>query len=431
MEENRSFYSPLDRSQIAFIPADLESISENDPSVEPSPGLPRLSGDSHIFKESFRDSYVPSVTSQSIFSEAHPPSSLSSVDELDRLSSLSSGSSCGTNMSYAARYKIVLKLTSREIKLIRESWSMMLNDELSGDNLRTFIRKIVHEIGGLPWVRASGRRTRNNSQNTSLSANSSASSPGSGSPPSPKHASAIPTGNTGAFASSIFCQQFYGNLLYMAPSIEAMFPSIRHQAVSFAGVLTMTVNNLDNLSALEAYLCALGKRHARILSIEPPHFELMGLAFLKTIKDRFGVHCTLELEETWSRLYSYLANSILQFGIDPVLKIDALKNEMVFPVPDVTKGLPSTKSMFQPLQPSALNAHALATQKLRNNSRPENISPLTKPPISSKKSLPISTSNRNISGSALPQQHKKEQQKPKPLGASALKRDSDKDCVIM
>ena len=352
-------------------------------------------------KDGHRDSYVPSVASQSIFSDAQPPSILSSMDELDRLSSVSSGSSCGTNMSYAARYKIVLKLTPREINLIQESWGMMLNDELAGDRLRTFLRKVVHELGALSWVSGTGKSSRK-AQPGLL--HGKISKWGSSFTTGPLPDSDVkPISSSSALASSIFCHQFYGNLLYMEPSIESMFPSIRHQAVAFAGVLTMTVNNLENLSVLEAYLCSMGKRHARILAIEPPHFELMGMAFLKTIKDRFGVHSTLELEETWSRLYSYLANSILQFGIDPVLKIDALKNEMTFPVPDLIKGLPITKSMFQPQQPIPQSSHTSTTQKLRKNSRPENVSPLTKPPISSKKTNATPHApQKNVNSSELP-----------------------------
>lgn len=74
----------------------------------------------------------------------------------------------------------------------------------------------------------------------------------------------------------------------------------------------------------------LGKRHARILGIDPPHFELMGIALLKTFKDRFGVNFSLELERCWARLYTYLANSILQFGIDPVIKNGKVNEEFNF-----------------------------------------------------------------------------------------------------
>ncbi|SCV00026.1 LAME_0G07030g1_1 [Lachancea meyersii CBS 8951] len=418
---SKSFFNPLDRSQIDFIAADRESVTDSEIGIL---GGLKISGEQY----SFRDSFVPSETSQSIFSDAmiRPTTSWSTVDHFDRLSSVSSGSSRGTDMSHGVRYKIVLKLTPREVNLVRSSWAIMLNDELSGDRFRSTIRRLWHDLGSCTW----GSSFRTNRQNpptkvgSSHSVNSHISrgnsSTGTSATSATKSAGAGATAenvSSGAFASSIFCSQFYGNLLYMEPSIEKMFPSIRHQAVAFAGVLTMAVNNLDDLTTLEAYLSSLGKRHSRILSIEPFHFELMGMAFLKTIKERFGYHSTLELEETWSRLYSFLANSILQFGIDPVLKFDVLNNEIIFPVPDLVKGLPTTKS---PLWPSA----------------PESSMP--KPKVTSVNpnaaSIPTptpTTVSRSKTVKKLPQPRNPDSIPARSLYTSSKSRDSDKDCIIM
>ncbi|CEP25146.1 unnamed protein product [Cyberlindnera jadinii] len=135
-------------------------------------------------------------------------------------------------------------------------------------------------------------------------------------------------GNQSSFASSLFCIQFYSNLMAMEPELEKMFPSIKHQAMSFSGVLSTAIINLDHLDKLDDYLNNLGKRHARILGIDPPHFELMGAAFLKTVQDRFGHSLTLAMERCWARLYTYLANSILQGGIDPILRVEKLNSDM-------------------------------------------------------------------------------------------------------
>lgn len=137
------------------------------------------------------------------------------------------------------------------------------------------------------------------------------------------HTASSGSGNS-SIASSLFCLQFYSNLLLMDANLEEMFPSIKHQAVSFAGVLATALHSLESLDRLDDYLSGLGKRHARILGIEKPHFELMGYAFVKTFHDRFGADFTLHLESCWTRLYSYLANKILEFGIDPVLSLDDL-----------------------------------------------------------------------------------------------------------
>lgn len=127
----------------------------------------------------------------------------------------------------------------------------------------------------------------------------------------------------GLGALSMFCLQLYQNLLTMDPELEKSFPSLRHQAVSMAGVMSLAVNSLENLASLDSYLTELGKRHSRILGIEPPQFEMMGEALIQTFVERFGTKFTHELEVLWIKFYMYLANLMLQFGIDPVLNARA------------------------------------------------------------------------------------------------------------
>lgn len=125
-----------------------------------------------------------------------------------------------------------------------------------------------------------------------------------------------------SITATLFCVQFYSNLIAATPELEKMFPSIKHQAISLSGVISTAIVNLDQLDKLDDYLSNLGKRHSRILGIEPEHFELMGAAMLKTFKDRFGAKFTLDLEKCWTRLFTYLSNQLLQMGIDPVMRLD-------------------------------------------------------------------------------------------------------------
>lgn len=108
----------------------------------------------------------------------------------------------------------------------------------------------------------------------------------------------------------------------MDPKLERLFPSIKHQAVAFAGVMSLTISQLENLSTMNDYLEKLGKRHSRILGIEPAMFEMMGEALIQTFHERFGNKFSHDLEILWIKLYLFLANSLLQFGIDPVLKLN-------------------------------------------------------------------------------------------------------------
>lgn len=124
--------------------------------------------------------------------------------------------------------------------------------------------------------------------------------------------------------SSLFCFRFYANVLSVAPDLEVLFPLIKHQAVAFAGVLTMAVTQLDNLSSMDAYLEKLGKTHARIIGVEPEMFDMLAKALVQTFFQRLGLYFTLELEIIWTKLYLYLANAILHFGADPIINDDNL-----------------------------------------------------------------------------------------------------------
>lgn len=208
------------------------------------------------------------------------------------LTKMETNESIDSNYSLQQQFKIELNLSKKEIELIRFTWNKMLLDE-----------PIVKTNSSLPIP---GGFSFNNSHNNQPIMNP------------PKSASTI--------ASSLFCRQLYGNLLSMDGQLERLFPSIKHQAVAFAGVMSFTISQLENLTALNDYLENLGKRHSRILGIEPVMFELMGEALIQTFYERFGTRFTQDLEILWIKLYLYLSNSLLQFGIDPVLKLNKNDN---------------------------------------------------------------------------------------------------------
>lgn len=136
------------------------------------------------------------------------------------------------------------------------------------------------------------------------------------------------TPNCSSVSLSLFCRQLYMNLLARDPELEKMFPSIKHQSISFAGVMTLIVSQLENLSVLQSYFISLAKKHSRVLGIEPPQFELMGEALIQTFKERFGNQFTLELEILWIKVFLFLANSLMQMGIDPVLKPELVEFQL-------------------------------------------------------------------------------------------------------
>lgn len=206
------------------------------------------------------------------------------------LRKVGTNASLDSNLTVQSKFKVQFQLHTREISLLRYTWNKMLVDE-----------EIEHQELSLP---IEGMISVDKGQNKALLVTNTSSSYAS-------------------MALSMFCISFYHTLLSMAPELEVMFPSLKHQASAFASVISLAIANLENLSVLDDYLTKLGNTHARILGIDPPQFELMGEAFIRTFHERFGNKFTHELEVLWIKLYMYIANSLLQHGIDPHLKLES------------------------------------------------------------------------------------------------------------
>ncbi|VVT51384.1 uncharacterized protein SAPINGB_P003078 [Magnusiomyces paraingens] len=131
-----------------------------------------------------------------------------------------------------------------------------------------------------------------------------------------KHEVSKEKANVGT-ASAFFCQQFYENLLGEYPQLSVLFPSIKSQASSMAGILSLVISQLDNLNSVRDVLIALGKRHSRIIGVEVAHYELVGNALLRTLSDRLQDSFSPELENAWIKFFTYITNLMLQAGEDP------------------------------------------------------------------------------------------------------------------
>ncbi|KAL6453636.1 hypothetical protein SBY92_005208 [Candida maltosa Xu316] len=196
------------------------------------------------------------------------------------------------------QYNVKLNLTQKQIDLIRYTWNKMLLEEES--NPTTDMPGFFPANASLAGKKALGKKNTNTRfESTTI-------------------------------ASSLFCRQLYDNIMYKNPELERLFPSIKHQAVSFAGILTLIISQLENLSNLDDYLCKLGKLHSRILNIEAVDFQVMGEALIQTFQERFGKKFTKELENLWIKLYLYLANNLYQNGMDPTLKLTRYESNSSF-----------------------------------------------------------------------------------------------------
>lgn len=179
------------------------------------------------------------------------------------------------------QYRLTMNLTKKEIELLRYTWDVMVKSE----------QEPLQNSFSIPG---------------GFSDEPEASNPRTPSPMDLPEAGRIR-----------FCTRLFMCLLEKAPSLKAQFPLIKHQATAFVGTLTLAISQLEDLSKIEGYLSRLGNRHARILKVEPAHFELLGESLVSTFHEVFGAKFTPELEKLWIRLYLYLANSLIQAGMDP------------------------------------------------------------------------------------------------------------------
>jgi hemoglobin-like flavoprotein len=236
------------------------------------------------------------------------------------------------------KYKISLKLKPNEIELLRKSWAIVTSNETRASDLNALERTISRDSSSVNLkLTQTETNVSNNSigiskMNSNISSNSVSNSTSSPTINNNLNNNTNTTNNNTiglnsssfqSFASFLFCIQFYNNLIGMDPEIERLIPSIRHQASAFAGVISVAIGTLEDLSKMKESLLNLGHLHARILGIDSPYFKIMGEALIKTFQDWFGnspESFPLELEEAWIKLYCFLANSIIQGGIDPIIE---------------------------------------------------------------------------------------------------------------
>lgn len=233
------------------------------------------------------------------------------------------------------RYKVSLHLKPSEIELLRKSWAIVTSTESRASDsiaLEPLSRtsSMGLKLSSTVTNSSTGSSAVNNNSNNNNNNNSGNIKNDNNiinTAPIPKANQGF---NTASFASFLFCIQFYNNLIGMDPEIETLIPSIKHQASAFAGVISVAIGSLEDLSKMKESLLNLGHLHARILGIDSPYFKTMGEALIKTFQDWFGnspESFPLELEEAWIKLYCFLANSILQGGIDPVIEYNIHPNK--------------------------------------------------------------------------------------------------------
>lgn len=299
---------------------DLKHRVSSDRSSERIRLLRQSAVSSDTYPRSFLDAYHDEFSSSSSNGEL---TSERGESEKGDEAKIPKGITPEASVTFQKHYKMSLQLQPHEIEMVRCSWSILLDDECSKPKYDAFVDKCVKPRINVPYKPPANEDSKNNVKEQ--------------------------LANSGKYEDDLkvptflFGAQFLHNIREIVPTIENSFPGIQHAASGVTGVVGMAISNLEDLSVMDYYLSSLGKHHARILGVYASHFDVAGIAFLKTLRDRFGYHYTKELDELWSRIYIYLANSMLQYGIDPILQ-DSGSSEITLGFPQLKEDSLSTSN---------------------------------------------------------------------------------------
>lgn len=103
---------------------------------------------------------------------------------------------------------------------------------------------------------------------------------------------------------------FYANLFDADPSLQRLFKGdMVVQGLKLMQMISLAVSKLGEPEVLMPALQNLGRRHAGY-GVQDHHYDTVGAALLKTLRQGLGVAFTPEVEEAWTEVYGVLAGTM-------------------------------------------------------------------------------------------------------------------------
>jgi hemoglobin-like flavoprotein len=110
---------------------------------------------------------------------------------------------------------------------------------------------------------------------------------------------------------------FYANLFDADPSLQRLFKGdMAVQGHKLIEMLTLAVGHLDEPDVLMPTLRGLGQRHAGY-GVRGEHYDSVGTALLKTLRQGLGVAFTPEVEAAWVDVYGVVAGTMKEAAAIP------------------------------------------------------------------------------------------------------------------
>ncbi len=103
---------------------------------------------------------------------------------------------------------------------------------------------------------------------------------------------------------------FYANLFDADPTLQRLFKGdLVVQGIKLMQMISLAVSKLNQPEVLMPALQNLGRRHAGY-GVQDHHYDTVGAALLKTLRQGLGVAYTPEVEEAWTEVYGVLAGTM-------------------------------------------------------------------------------------------------------------------------
>ena len=103
---------------------------------------------------------------------------------------------------------------------------------------------------------------------------------------------------------------FYANLFAADPSVKPLFRGdMIQQGERLMSMIGLAVAKLDEPEVLMPALQGLGQRHAGY-GVRDSHYDSVGVALLKTLRQGLGVAFTEDVEEAWVDVYGVIAGTM-------------------------------------------------------------------------------------------------------------------------
>jgi hemoglobin-like flavoprotein len=112
---------------------------------------------------------------------------------------------------------------------------------------------------------------------------------------------------------------FYTHLFVADPSLQSLFKGdMVVQGHKLMQMIALAVAKLHEPEVLIPALQKLGQRHAGY-GVRDAHYDLVGAALLKTLRQGLGVAFTPEVETAWTEAYGLMASTMKEAANRPAM----------------------------------------------------------------------------------------------------------------